>query len=104
MAILYPSFKHELLETGMSSHTPTVDVYLLNDDKALKINTDDIDNRLENTLAVIDLSSQKIAEIWTKNHDATDDEKTTIAIEIVGLFYYRTTRSYKKRSFRIFSK
>ena len=96
MAVLYPSFKHELLETGISSHTPTVDIYLLNDCKAVKINTDDIDNRLENTLAVIDLSSQKIAEIWTKNHDATDDEKTIIATEIVGLFTIEQQEATRK--------
>ncbi len=95
-AILYPSYKYNTNnDNGYVEHIRTFDIYLLKGKEATKITDDNDNNVLENWLPILNKNIEKIAEIWTKDKNATKYELNNIVSEIVALFTVEQSKAFK---------
>ena len=94
--IIYPSFRHKRSGVFGINHIPIVDIYIIDKDENIQINSDKIDDNLENFSSFLSDSTFEVAREWTKNKKATEDEISDIALEIIAIVTFDNKAAFKK--------
>lgn len=94
--IIYPSFMHKKKISGEVEHVQTIDAYILNGIKDTHVNPNLSETGLEKFSEVIEAHAYDVADYWTKNKNATEDEISLIADEILVLITFENKAAYKR--------